>query len=173
SPEKVPDNQCFCPKPTGGINSHCFDGAYRIFGCHSGAPIVISLPHFLYGDKKFLEDVGGMSPDPELHSSYISIEKRSGTLLTASLKFQANLELQPLVGIPSFENVSSILVPFISLDLNAAIDDATTDTVDGLLLKPLKIVNIVQWTLISLTIIVIIIGLVIVARRRRAKSETE
>jgi len=40
----------------------------------SGAPLIISLPHFLDGDAEYLEKVEGLSPNRELHETAITLE---------------------------------------------------------------------------------------------------
>ena len=40
----------------------------------SGAPIVMSSPHFYQADEKFVEDIFGMNPNKELHQTTIDIQ---------------------------------------------------------------------------------------------------
>ena len=39
-----------------------------------GAPVLISKPHFLGADQSILDAVEGLTPNPELHESYIDVE---------------------------------------------------------------------------------------------------
>lgn len=42
--------------------------------CQNGAPVFVSLPHFLYG-KHYEGLVNGLQPTPALHDTYIDVEK--------------------------------------------------------------------------------------------------
>ncbi|CAG7726305.1 unnamed protein product, partial [Allacma fusca] len=92
SPDKNPDNECFCGKPGGSLNQECIDGGYRLFSCHSDAPIVITKPHFAEADPKYAKNVDGIVPDAEKYASYADVEPISGMLIKANLKVQVNIE---------------------------------------------------------------------------------
>jgi hypothetical protein len=70
-PRTNPDNRCFCMEdeledcPKGGV--------IHIKGCKSGAPIMMSTPHFLDADPMYQEE-SGLVPDKELHETIIDIE---------------------------------------------------------------------------------------------------
>ena len=51
------------------------------FEC-SGAPVIISLPHFLNADPEVQSSIEGLNPKPELHTTYINIEPYTGTWAT-------------------------------------------------------------------------------------------
>lgn len=42
-------------------------GVFEVGPCKKGAPILMSLPHFMQADPKFREDVKEMSPDVSKH----------------------------------------------------------------------------------------------------------
>lgn len=46
----------------------------NIFLSSEGAPVIFSLPHFLYGDETIQNRVDGMHPNQEEHQSVIDIE---------------------------------------------------------------------------------------------------
>jgi hypothetical protein len=41
----------------------------------TGAPIMVSFPHFYLGDPRLLEEVEGLSPDPEKHDLYLDVHE--------------------------------------------------------------------------------------------------
>jgi hypothetical protein len=41
----------------------------------TGAPIMVSFPHFYLGDPRLLEEVEGLKPDPEKHDFYLDIHE--------------------------------------------------------------------------------------------------
>lgn len=53
-------------------------GALNISACQGGAPVFVSLPHFLYGDY-YRGLVEGMKPSQEAHDTYIDVEKVSSS----------------------------------------------------------------------------------------------
>lgn len=80
-PEDNPENKCFCPEKKGPLEgSGCeHEGIWKIWTCKADVPIVISKPHYL-GASDDLQTYGkkiGLSPDTELHDSYIDVEKVS------------------------------------------------------------------------------------------------
>ncbi len=64
SPDRVPENQCYCLTPGSCMPSGILD----ISGCQPGSPVYMSWPHFLHGDPKLFETVNGLSPDEDIHS---------------------------------------------------------------------------------------------------------
>ncbi|GBG32781.1 Sensory neuron membrane protein 1 [Hondaea fermentalgiana] len=53
-----------------------------------GAPLQVSLPHFLEGDDSLIEGVEGLSPDRELHSMVIDIEPILGQTMVEHVRAQ-------------------------------------------------------------------------------------
>ena len=41
----------------------------------TGAPFMISFPHFYLGDPSLLEEVEGLNPDPEKHDFYLDVHE--------------------------------------------------------------------------------------------------
>lgn len=75
TPATNPDNACFCPPGTMERDGNCGTrGLFNISSCKFGAPMSISWPHFLYGDPKLLENVEGLSPDPNRHGFYMDFQ---------------------------------------------------------------------------------------------------
>ncbi|CAN7998566.1 unnamed protein product [Ixodes hexagonus] len=94
------DNQCFC-------TGTCFpSGVLNISACQHGAPVAISFPHFLYGDPSYQQAVEGISPDPKRHQMYLDIEPKMGITVNAAAKFQVNVIVERIPGIPQFENIT-------------------------------------------------------------------
>lgn len=51
----------------------------------SGAPMALSLPHFLYGDEQLINATDGIEPNETLHQSSIDIEPVSSPSYTFML----------------------------------------------------------------------------------------
>ena len=71
SSDQNPLNQCFCPRPDVPCG---IQGVFDASSCKSGAPVAISWPHFLHGNRKLLTDVEGLKPNEKIHGYYIDIE---------------------------------------------------------------------------------------------------
>jgi len=85
------ENSCFCS----GINSESelcgkVNGLYDVSECQYGAPVLVSWPHFYQGDSSLLNDVVGLSPDADKHSTYYDISKNAGITLKARVTTQIN-----------------------------------------------------------------------------------
>lgn len=94
------DNQCFC-------TGTCFpSGVLNISACQQGAPVAVSFPHFLYGDPSYQQAVEGIAPDPKRHQMYLDIEPKMGITVNAAAKFQVNVFVERIAGIPQFENIT-------------------------------------------------------------------
>ncbi len=73
---------------------YCFSKSYtniRLIYCLIDAPVYLSLPHFLFCDEKYLAAVEGLSPDPEIHNTFVEVEPVSVTLQRSHrLLYRAN-----------------------------------------------------------------------------------
>lgn len=50
-----------------------------LFPLHcTGAPIVVSFPHFYQADEKYVKAIEGMNPNEEEHETYLDINPVSG-----------------------------------------------------------------------------------------------
>lgn len=70
------------------------NGFANISSCLYGAPVGISLPHFLYADDVYHKTVTGMSPDPVKHEAYADIVTEFGFPIKVSPKLQLNVVLE-------------------------------------------------------------------------------
>ncbi|GJQ75367.1 SCRB7 [Trypoxylus dichotomus] len=103
---KPPENDCFKGTPT------LPNGLIDLSSCWDSYPIVISFPHFLYGDPKLLTYVDGMKPNATLHASFSLIEPVSGVNLDFIARVQININVKPLQGFHKmFDKFSNMIVP--------------------------------------------------------------
>lgn len=58
------------------------------------APVYLSKPHFLDGDKFLLETVDGLNPHRSDHDMYVEVEPITGLTMNARLRIQANLKVR-------------------------------------------------------------------------------
>lgn len=76
APLKSTSNECFCVKsdPDARERMCSLDGVMDISACSKGAPIVISLPHFLDGSKSLVSSINGLRPQREVHQSFFDVD---------------------------------------------------------------------------------------------------
>lgn len=77
------------------------------------APIVFSEPHYLNGDEKLKDYARGLNEDPELHTTFITIDPLTGAPLSGSKKFQLNIKVQSLSTIKLLGNISDGYFPIL------------------------------------------------------------
>lgn len=67
--------------------------------CKFQAPAFVSFPHYYLADTELVDQLqpGSVSPDPEKHSSYLSLDPKSGIPLEVSVRMQINALARPLV----------------------------------------------------------------------------
>lgn len=106
-PMTNPDNDCYCTSevcsPSGIFNSS---------PCNDAHPVMMSFPHFYLGDPELRKDILGLSPDPELHETFIDVHSKLGVTLGGRSRFQINVMLNKADGISNFRNFKQgIILP--------------------------------------------------------------
>ncbi|XP_060583637.1 lysosome membrane protein 2-like [Ruditapes philippinarum] len=146
-----PDNIGFCT-PT---RENCLGaGLVNISNCQSvdffHLPVAISLPHFLFGDPRYINAVYGVSPNEEEHNTVIDLEPYTGLVLNAAKRLQINVYLEPLANISETLNIKPVFLPVFWLNESATIDDKSSKKFYRLLFTPLLIIHVTEIVLISL-----------------------
>ncbi|CAK8672096.1 unnamed protein product [Clavelina lepadiformis] len=72
SPLKNTNNECFCLDPNHETCQH--DGATLVGSCLFGVPLLVSFPHFLYGDGFYASKLVGMHPNKPDHEMALVFE---------------------------------------------------------------------------------------------------
>uniref|UniRef100_A0A6A7G0B9 Scavenger receptor class B member 1 n=1 Tax=Hirondellea gigas TaxID=1518452 RepID=A0A6A7G0B9_9CRUS len=104
-----PENECYCvggPPCLGG-------GLFNASICQFGSPAVVSWPHFYQADKKYLDAVDGLSPDPEKHSFFVDLSPRTGVPLAAEGKIQINMALTNVSEIKPANGLRPMIFPVV------------------------------------------------------------
>lgn len=124
------DNSCFCS----GINSESElcgkkKGLFDVSECQYGAPVLVSWPHFYQGDQSLLNDVVGLSPDAEKHSSYYDISKNNGITLSARVTTQVNAYIDSYPDIEQVKGLKEMVYPIMwsSLETDGVKDKDTIE----------------------------------------------
>lgn len=66
-------NKCYCLSPEKPEKCN-FMGILDLSSCHSGAPLILSNPHFRRSSEVIAKSVIGLTPDEELHESFVEID---------------------------------------------------------------------------------------------------
>jgi len=150
------DNACFCQGieecvidlTDTGVDAwdfsnctECYDGMLNLIGCQ-GAPVVISLPHFMDADASFVDAIQGLKPDPSLHTTYLNIEPMTGVALDAHKRIQVNIPMLPNEYLDVLNNVKETVFPVVWVDEMATLDGEMLDDLKAKLVAPFTAVDI-------------------------------
>lgn len=69
------------------------NGMAWAFGVFGGTPLALTLPHMLNVDPNVTSRITGQNPDPELHTTAISIEPITGLTMQAQKRLQSNFRI--------------------------------------------------------------------------------
>ena len=154
-----PNNKGFC------VPNCLPSGLLSISPCTPfNAPIVVSSPHFLNGNKSLLKMIGGLSPNEEKHDTFLSIEPHTGILLQASKRIQFNIQVDPMVGIRDLEKVKSAQVPIMWVNEHVRIDSLNAHKLKKDVLNNLEIIKWVEIGLIILGVLMVLIAIILFIR---------
>lgn len=154
-----PNNKGFC-------NPNCLpSGLLSINGCVPfNAPIIVSSPHFLHGNKSLRQEVHGLKPVEEKHDTFLTLEPHTGILLRASKRMQFNIHVVPLAGFKDLENVKAVNIPIMWINEHVEIDSANAEKLKKDVLRNIEIVKWVGYGLIILGGIMVLIAFILVLR---------
>ncbi|XP_071383176.1 platelet glycoprotein 4 [Centroberyx affinis] len=158
SPKENPDNQCFCTDPV--VSRDCaMAGVLPVSSCRDGAPVYISLPHFLHGSSYLIEDVLGLSPSEEHHVTYLDVEPTTGFTLGFAKRLQVNMMYGPSDVITVLKQVKNYTIfPVAWLNETAVLDEATADMFKKELIGRIELLETVQHTLIGVGVAVFLLS---------------
>lgn len=106
-PDQNPDNACYCRNKDKCLKK----GLSDLTPCYYKIPAAMSLPHFLNGDPSLVEDIDGINPDPEKHSTRVIVEPTTGVLMKVNSKMQINLVIHPTSYNPRIKPFSNMIIP--------------------------------------------------------------
>ncbi|KAK3741074.1 hypothetical protein RRG08_005764 [Elysia crispata] len=163
-----PYNAGFCTPP-----GHCLPaGLLNVSACRTGAPVVMSMPHFLGCDPDVQDYVQGIHPIRKDHESHIDVEPITGVVMRAAKRLQINTYLDKISGFNSTKRLNSFYMPVLWLNESAEIGSDDAHTFKSEVLDMLKIADAVKYGLIALGgfLILCVAGIVLMGRLRRKGS---
>uniref|UniRef100_H3C430 Scavenger receptor class B, member 2c n=1 Tax=Tetraodon nigroviridis TaxID=99883 RepID=H3C430_TETNG len=154
-------NAGFCVPPGNCPGSGLLD--VRV--CKSGAPIVMSSPHFYQAEEKFKEAVFGMRPDKQLHQTAIDIHPLTGVVLQAAKRLQINVHVEKIPHYSQTGNVRTLVFPVVYLNESALIQDAAARKLRAVVTVQQVVVQ-VPFMLMGLGFLLGLVFTVLVCRHR-------
>uniref|UniRef100_A0A8C1PL76 Platelet glycoprotein 4 n=1 Tax=Cyprinus carpio TaxID=7962 RepID=A0A8C1PL76_CYPCA len=167
SPAENPDNQCFCTDPV--ITKNCtMAGLLDLTACR-GAPVYISLPHFLYGSKDLVQGVIGLNPNFDEHSIFMDVEPITGFTMRFAKRLQLNMLYGPSDSIVILNKIKDYTIfPILWVNETAGLDDETADLFKKELVGRMELLEGFQIGLIVVGLILFascLIGLIVVCMK--------
>ncbi|KAG8172942.1 hypothetical protein JTE90_006707, partial [Oedothorax gibbosus] len=102
-------------------------GAQDISTCQYGAPVVLSFPHFYFGDPSYLKGIDGLHPNSSLHGFHMDIEPNTGFSIDAFVRFQVNLHIERILGISQLQNIPKMTFPVFWVEIAFTLTDDLAD----------------------------------------------
>ncbi|KAM9311749.1 platelet glycoprotein 4 [Gastrophryne carolinensis] len=170
SPLINPDNYCFCKDPV--ISLNCTGaGVLDLRACQDGRPIFLSLPHFLHASQILLYTVGGLSPDKEVHETFLEIEPTTGFTMHFAKRLQVNVAFVPTDKIDVMANLRTMFVfPVLWLNETALVDDDSANEFKSKVATPMKVLEVLKILLLCIGIVMFLacsISLCVRSSRKR------
>ncbi|XP_071875306.1 platelet glycoprotein 4 [Bombus fervidus] len=113
TPDENPDNTCYCKKKGKCLKK----GLSDMTPCYYSIPAAMSLPHFLHADPSLQENIEGINPDPEKHTTKIILEPIIGFPMKVNSKVQINLVMHPVQYNSQIEIFNNLVIPLFWSDL--------------------------------------------------------
>ncbi|XP_075588700.1 uncharacterized protein LOC142597650 [Dermatophagoides farinae] len=123
-------------------------GVFDISACQQGAPIFISLPHFLDASDYYRKQLNGLHPNRTKHESYIDIEPQTGTPVDFIARIQVNVDLQTAG--TSQPKMASLIMPTMWQSLTIHITQEIANTIEQQTKQP----RIIAYTVAALILII-------------------
>ncbi|KAM3858957.1 platelet glycoprotein 4 [Diretmus argenteus] len=159
SPKVNPDNQCFC-KDKLVTNDCTMAGVLDIRSCPRG-PVYISLPHFVHGSPDLTENVLGLNPSVEHHSTYLDVEPTTGFTLGFAKRLQVNMMYGPSRVITVLKKVKDYTIfPLVWMNETAVLDDETAERIKEELMSRIGLLKKIQNGLLGVGVITFTICLI-------------
>ncbi|XP_071787069.1 lysosome membrane protein 2-like isoform X1 [Asterias amurensis] len=154
-----PPNVGFCTPNA----SYCLpSGLLNVSNCQFGAPIVMSLPHFLYCDPKEVIDlVNGLTPNKEEHQTFFDVEPMTGGPLNVAKRLQINVVIQPYENIPDISKVAKFFLPIIWLNESAHITVDGANELKSNVETPILLTTIGKWSVLGFGGLLVILSIIV------------
>ncbi|KAL2716851.1 sensory neuron membrane protein 1-like [Vespula squamosa] len=137
-----PLEKCFCPTPETCLSKNLFDLTKCV-----GAPLIASLPHFYLADEKYIQEVGGLHPQQELHDISMDFEPMTATPLSAHKRLQFNIQVQPIEKFKLMKKFPEVLFPLFWVEEGILLDDQFVKKVK-VVFTAISVVGFIKWLMV-------------------------
>ncbi|XP_077984146.1 lysosome membrane protein 2-like [Glandiceps talaboti] len=155
-----PNNVGYC---TPNANYCLPGGLLNASNCQQGAPVVYSLPHFLYADKEVM--LPCLNPNKEEHQTLIDTDYITGVSMRVYKRLQINVHLQRHEDIEDLSHLNDIFYPVLWINESYVIDDASANKYKSEVAMPVKVLKIIPWLVVGIGLLIVIITVILMARR--------
>ncbi|KAM5302813.1 platelet glycoprotein 4 isoform 1-T8 [Glossophaga mutica] len=171
SPVQNPDNHCFCLN-TETTNNCTYSGLLDISKCKQGRPVIISLPHFLHASPDISENIVGLKPNEEEHSTYLDVEPITGFTLQFAKRLQVNLLVKPAKKIEALKHLTrNYIVPILWLNETGTIGDEKAAMFRSKVTGKIKLLGVVEIALLSVGIVMFVAFMISYCACRSKKAK--
>ncbi|XP_016428325.1 platelet glycoprotein 4-like [Sinocyclocheilus rhinocerous] len=135
----------------------------------TGTPVLLSLPHFLYGSNDLHQGVIGLNPNFDEHSIFLDVEPITGFTLRFAKRLQVNMLYGPSDSIVILNKIKDYTVfPILWVNETAVLDDETADMFKKELISRMDLLEGFQIGLIVVGLVLFascLIGLIVVCTK--------
>ncbi|CAF3777396.1 unnamed protein product [Rotaria sordida] len=147
-------------------------GVLDVSKCKQGAPIIISLPHFLYAAERYKSRIDGLIPNADIHRTVLQIEPYTGFVLNAQKRLQLNILIQYDPLFDDLKNLHDLILPALWLNQSATIDQKTANELHKKILRYFPIVHEISIAFVIFGAVSIIVIIIVGIRRSLQRIRT-
>lgn len=153
-----PDNAGFCTPFDNCIPS----GVLNCSAMGNGAPIYLSLPHFLGADPYYFAKVHGLQPNKPRHQPYFHLHQLTGVCLAAARRYQLNIQVKEFSFLSKTHGIRFAYVPVLWINGVAEIDRNIADMFKSEIETPLAAAMAFHYALFAMSPPIIFCSLLVV-----------
>lgn len=151
---------------------HCLPGGLlNVSNCHEDAPVVMSLPHFLYSEGSVLDMVQGeINPVKEEHQTAFDLEPNTGAPMQVFKRLQINVYQKSYPFFVDFAHLSSAYVPIVWINESSVVPEDQGSQFRWLTVYPRLIATVTMSFCLAIGVILGVLVLVIAITSSKKRS---
>ncbi|XP_022900295.1 sensory neuron membrane protein 2-like [Onthophagus taurus] len=154
------EGECYCVKNIRNLDGEkdCLPDGFGDLSPCTGATVIMSFPHFLDADETYANTVEGLSPDRDLHKTYVLMEPKTGSPLQGAKRMQFNMILRPIKAFDRTKNLKPSVLPLLWVEEGVALTDELIEKLNEQYFDKLVMVDAIVYTLIAVGAVLAIVG---------------
>ncbi|XP_075543484.1 scavenger receptor class B member 1-like [Dermacentor variabilis] len=160
---RLPENACY-----NAARKDLPSGLSDLGPLQDGVPVVMSLPHFLYGSSSLYKCVDGLYPDEEQHLFYIDSEPTTGASISGRVRLQLNVLIKDIPGFWSSSELGYTVLPLFWQEVVAEAQEHTLTRIRVAVLAPI-LVRCTAIFLLVASVILLLVSFISLLRSRRSR----